>query len=136
AVVGDRIGNNQAVTYADRPIERCVSVDRWQTVNRGYLVTYRYNGRDYTTVMDVHPGDTIPVNVAVSTGQPAYYAERGQYNPPVVIQRSNYVYTPPVVGSISISGSSGHDYRGHNGKNRDRGRGHGGKNGNRNSHYW
>ncbi|CAG0989422.1 hypothetical protein MTYP_02202 [Methylophilaceae bacterium] len=67
AVVGDRIGNSQAATtYGTRPVERCVTVDNWQTVNRGYLVTYRYNGRDYTTMMDHDPGRTIPVRVSVS----------------------------------------------------------------------
>lgn len=125
AVVGDRIGNNQATTYADRPVERCVSIDHWQTVNRGYLVTYRYNGRDYTTVTDRDPGDSIRVNVAVTTGQATQYQQRDAYGPPVVIERSNYVYAPPVVGSVVISGSSGPGYR--NGRGWDRGR---------DRHYW
>ena len=72
AVVGDHIGNNQSVTYRDRPLQSCVIVDNWQTVTRGYLVTYRYNGRDYSTVMDSDPGDTIRVNVAINPG----YAEQ------------------------------------------------------------
>lgn len=70
AVVGDRIGNNQSNTtsYTTRPVDRCYSVDNWQTVNSGYLVTYRYNGRNYTTVMDRQPGDSIPVHVAIDEG--------------------------------------------------------------------
>lgn len=68
AVVGDRIGS-QSRTYAERPIERCHLVDRWQTVERGYLVNYRYNGRTYTTMTDRHPGDRIDVRVSVSPGQ-------------------------------------------------------------------
>jgi uncharacterized protein YcfJ len=136
AVVGDRVGNNQSTGYADRPIERCTSVDHWQTVSRGYLVTYRYNGRDYTTVTDTPPGDTIHVNVAVTTGQAEQYEQqydqRDAYYPPanqpVIIERSNYVYSPPVVGSVVISGSSGPGYR--NGRGWDRGRG------GRDSHYW
>ena len=115
AVVGDRIGNNQTTTYADRPIERCISVDNWQTVNRGYLVTYRYNGRDYQTITDTDPGDTIRVNVAVNAGEPVRYSqpviiERNVYNPPVYIERSNYY--PPVVSSFVINGSFG-GHRGH-----------------------
>lgn len=76
AVVGDRIGNNQYRSYGERPIERCYSVDNWETVSRGYLVTYRYNGRTYTTVTDRDPGDRIDVRVSVGPGryeQVAYY---------------------------------------------------------------
>ncbi len=70
AVVGNRIGNNQSNTtsYGTRPVDHCYAVDNWQTVNRGYLVTYRYNGRNYTTFMDHQPGDSIPVNVAIDEG--------------------------------------------------------------------
>lgn len=80
AVVGDRIGGSQP-TARYTPVERCVSVDNWQTVNRGYLVSYRYNGRDYTTVLDHDPGPYMPVRVNVSANggasgvaysQPAY----------------------------------------------------------------
>jgi hypothetical protein len=41
-------------------------VDNWQTVSRGYLVTYRYNGRDYTTVMPNDPGNVIRLRIAVT----------------------------------------------------------------------
>ena len=66
AVVGDRIGNSQTTTYANRPVERCVVTDNWQTVSKGYLVTYHYNGRDYTTLLDHDPGRTMPVRVSVT----------------------------------------------------------------------
>jgi uncharacterized protein YcfJ len=66
AVVGDHIGNNQSTTYGTRPVESCVTVDNWQTVSRGYLVTYRYNGRTYTTQTDNDPGDIIRIHVAVA----------------------------------------------------------------------
>lgn len=68
AIVGDRIDNrdrDQDATYSSRPVDRCVTVDNWQTVNRGYLVTYRYNGRTYTTPMANDPGDTISLRVAI-----------------------------------------------------------------------
>jgi len=71
AVVGDRISNTQTTSYGNRPVERCVVTDNWQTVNKGYLVSYRYNGRDYTTLLDHHPGNTIPVRVNVSTNHNA-----------------------------------------------------------------
>ncbi|MCE9633652.1 MAG: hypothetical protein K8Q92_05660 [Methylophilales bacterium] len=68
AIVGDRLGNsnNGYNSYSTRPIERCHSEDSWQTVTRGYLVTYRYNGRDYTTVMPNDPGETIRMRVTVA----------------------------------------------------------------------
>ena len=68
AIVGDRIDNSgrRDSGYSTRPIERCVQVDNWQTVNRGYLVTYRYNGRDYTTSMANDPGDTVSVRVSIA----------------------------------------------------------------------
>ncbi|OAM51173.1 hypothetical protein A7981_10545 [Methylovorus sp. MM2] len=88
AVVGNNVGST--TSYPMRPVERCYSVDNWQNVSRGYLVTYRYNGRDYTTVTDQPPGDSIRVNVAV--GVP-------QANPPVAVYQSTqpvYEAPPPV----------------------------------------
>lgn len=77
AVVGDRVGATQRTGYATRPVEHCALVDDWQTVNRGYLVTYRYNGREYTTVSDTYPGESIRVRVAVA---PGHGAERISYD--------------------------------------------------------
>lgn len=69
AVVGDRVDNNQpSGGYRTRPVESCYTVDNWQTVTRGYFVTYHYNGRDYTTMTDNDPGDFIRVRVAVGPG--------------------------------------------------------------------
>ena len=34
-------------------------------MNSGYLVTYEYNGRTYTTVTNSHPGTYIDVNVVI-----------------------------------------------------------------------
>ncbi len=71
AVIGDRHDNryNQPHERVEaRPVGRCVSVDNWQTVNRGYLVEYQYNGRRYTTETDRDPGRYIPVNVSVNPG--------------------------------------------------------------------
>lgn len=87
AVVGDRIDNNGNSAYSSRPVEHCAVVDNWQTVNRGYQVVYRYNGRDYSTVMPNAPGDVIRVQIAVAPGvdsrggfmEPAYRYENGRY---------------------------------------------------------
>ena len=81
AIVGDRVDNNQRgggyQRYENRPVERCVSVDNWQTVNNGYLVQYQYNGRNYSTVMDRDPGNYIPVYVGV---RPNGYVSNVTYN--------------------------------------------------------
>lgn len=65
AIVGDRIDNSGQQGYSNRPVERCTVSDNWQTVTRGYLVTYRYNGRTYSTTMPSDPGDTINLRVSV-----------------------------------------------------------------------
>lgn len=72
AIVGDRY-DNRDVGYGrerveTRPVERCVTVDRWESITTGYLVNYEYNGRQYSTVTDHDPGRYIPVNVAVRPG--------------------------------------------------------------------
>ena len=66
AIVGDRVGGTPSTVVTERPIERCVTVDQWQEVSRGYLVTYRYNGRDFNTITNTPPGSTVKVRVAVS----------------------------------------------------------------------
>jgi len=65
AIVGDRI-DNDSVTTSTRPIERCTLVDNWQAVTRGYVVTYRHNGRDLTTIMPYDPGNTVRLRIAVT----------------------------------------------------------------------
>jgi len=40
----------------------------------GYNVTYRYQGRTYSTQMDHRPGKRIPVNVSVSPANSYYSA--------------------------------------------------------------
>lgn len=87
AIVGDRIDNSDRRDdgYNSRPVERCAQIDNWQTVNRGYLVTYRFNGRDYTTTMPNEPGNTIGVRVSVAPDvnnrvgylEPAYRNDNG-----------------------------------------------------------
>lgn len=80
AVVGDRIDNDGNNNYGSRPVDRCVAVDNYQTVNRGYLVTYRLYDHTYSTVMPNDPGDSIRVRVAVAPSgpvQPISYLESG-----------------------------------------------------------
>lgn len=66
AIAGDRIGNNNNGSVRSVPVESCYQVDNWQTINSGYLVSYEYNGRTYTTVTDSQPGSYIQINVNVA----------------------------------------------------------------------
>lgn len=85
AVVGDRISNNNN-NYRSVPVDTCYQVDNWQTVSAGYLVTYEYNGRTYSTVTDNDPGRYIDVNVAVAPNSRVIsnvsYFDAAQYNQP------------------------------------------------------
>lgn len=74
AIVGDRVGNQGSYggeRVVTRPVDRCVTVDNWQTVTTGYLVQYEYQGRQYSTMMDRDPGQTLDVSVMV---RPSYGA--------------------------------------------------------------
>lgn len=71
AVVGDRLennnnNNNSYYNNSPQPVQQCRTVDRWQTRNNGYAVTYDYRGHTYTTVMPYDPGDRIRVRVSVT----------------------------------------------------------------------
>ena len=133
AIVGDRVGNNQANGVVDRPVDRCVTVDNWQNVSRGYLVTYRYNGRDFTTVTDENPGNTIKVRVGVNDAnrpaanivQPSSYTSSTYYSPaPQVVYREPMrVYSPPPVviyGAWSGGYGRGYEHRGYGHEGRER----------------
>lgn len=80
AVIGDRHDNRYSQgreRVETRPIERCVTVDRWDTVTTGYLVDYQYNGRQYSTVTPDRPGKFIPVDVSI---RPSGYVTNVEYH--------------------------------------------------------
>jgi uncharacterized protein YcfJ len=65
--VGDRLDNRdrgREVIY-EREVRRCRMVDQWETRISGYLVTYEYGGRSYTTVLPYDPGHRLAVRVNV-----------------------------------------------------------------------
>lgn len=70
ALLGGSMGrdyhNNSTGGYYDRG-EQCRVTERYRTEERidGYRVTYKYNGKTYTTTMDHDPGRYIPVDVSV-----------------------------------------------------------------------
>lgn len=80
AILGDRYDNNRQPVrerVESRPVERCVTVDNWQSITTGYLVNYEYQGRQYSTVTERDPGRYIPVNVAV---RPSGYVTQVNYS--------------------------------------------------------
>lgn len=117
AVVGDRMSSREN-GYTTRPVEHCTTVDHWQTVTNGYHVTYRYNGRDYTTFSETDPGDRIRIRVAVA---PDNQREEHYYEPAI----ARPVYREPVVIRID----SGPSYKRHPGKGHH-------KHYDKHHHYW
>lgn len=69
----DVSARHQDVDYGYR--EQCRVVERSYREQRidGYEVSYRYHGKNYTTVMDQRPGKFIPVDVHVEPRQRRYY---------------------------------------------------------------
>lgn len=69
AIVGNHIANNGRqveVRHAgySRPVERCRTVYERERRLTGYEVTYEYNGRRITRLMDRDPGRRVYVEVA------------------------------------------------------------------------
>lgn len=56
-----------------RPHSRphCTTTEHVQRIKKpdGFIVTYRFRGQTFQTHTDHHPGDRIPVRVAISTGR-------------------------------------------------------------------
>lgn len=65
AVIGDRVANPTSNQPRTEQVQRCRDVQTSREVIKGYNVTYRYNGHDYTTTMPNRPGSTIRVRVNV-----------------------------------------------------------------------
>jgi len=64
AVVGDRVANpDQSRT---EQVERCREVASSREVLKGYDVTYRYQGQDFTTRLPYKPGSTLRVGVSLN----------------------------------------------------------------------
>jgi len=74
AIVGDRVSNGsgydngypQAGVPVERQVRRCSVTNRTEERLAGYDVTYKYQGRSYTSFMQNAPGETVRVNVAVT----------------------------------------------------------------------
>ena len=71
AILGDKVGNQgapatQTVTVPQTREERhCRQVENYRDVIRGYLVTYRYNGKTITTRLPNDPGKSVTLGISV-----------------------------------------------------------------------
>lgn len=77
AVVGDR-WNDRGGGYArdEYPVERCRVSENYRQELVGYDVTYRYNGRNFSTRLPYDPGEWLSLNVNFSVADQA----RGRWN--------------------------------------------------------
>ena|ERR1051325_9285363 len=67
AVTGDHIANSDAqATTSTVPVQRCETVDNFETRVAGYRVTYEYDNWKFTTRLPYNPGSELRVNVAVT----------------------------------------------------------------------
>ena len=71
AVVGDQVDNNGRPTSSvqEQAVQRCRTVDAYETRTNGYDVTYDYRGHSYTTVMSSDPGSRIRLHISVNPVQ-------------------------------------------------------------------
>lgn len=74
AVVGDRVDNqgrplnNQQYSAQypqEQAVRQCRMVEGYESRTVGYDVTYNYNGRSYTSMMDRDPGQRVRLRVTV-----------------------------------------------------------------------
>ena len=63
--IGNRNAGPEEVAYREEEACRTVERTSYREEVVGYRVSYRYNGRDYTTQMPYDPGARIPVHVDV-----------------------------------------------------------------------
>jgi uncharacterized protein YcfJ len=67
AVVGDRMqGNTAQAAPTTQSVERCRLTDHWVQRLTGYSVTWRYAGREFTSVMPSAPGNNLRVQIQVT----------------------------------------------------------------------
>jgi uncharacterized protein YcfJ len=73
AVVGDKVDNqgrpasNQPYTQypQEQAVRQCRMVESYESRTVGYNVTYDYNGRSYTSIMDRDPGRQVRLRVSI-----------------------------------------------------------------------
>ena len=68
AVVGDRYNSGGDGAYPQE-VQRCRTVNDYRQQVVGYEVTYRYQGRDFTTRLPYNPGPWVMLRVNVDIAQ-------------------------------------------------------------------
>jgi uncharacterized protein YcfJ len=69
ALIGNQMANSGSQSQqgpSEREVRRCRTVNNTEQQVNGYDVTYQYQGRNYTSVMQSNPGRTVRVNVSVT----------------------------------------------------------------------
>jgi uncharacterized protein YcfJ len=68
ALVGDRMenSNNGGGAITERQVQRCHTVDHWETRVNGYEVTYEYRGHEYTSLLPRDPGERLRLRVSLT----------------------------------------------------------------------
>ncbi len=71
--VGDQNRQGDGQQYAQYPqeqaVRQCRMVEGYESRTVGYNVTYDYNGRSYTSIMDRDPGQRVRLRVTVEPEQ-------------------------------------------------------------------
>jgi uncharacterized protein YcfJ len=94
AIVGDNVDNRSggAPVTQTRQDRRCRNVDNWSQQVTGYTVVFRYQGRDFSTVLPYDPGRDVQLSVAVT---PAAKPPVNRYAPPPAAYPPPGAYPPP-----------------------------------------
>lgn len=72
AMVGDNVDNRGrpiGKQIQTEDVERCRTVDNWSRRVAGYDVVYRFQGRNYSTVLPYDPGNNLRLKVNVSVAE-------------------------------------------------------------------
>lgn len=111
-IAGDRIDNRQQ-TAAAQPAQRCRTVETTREVVKGYMVVYRYNGRDITTTMPYNPGSTVRVGVtAIDGSAPTAASAPTASMMGTNVREVSQPATPAPPGSAPVSNpGGGYNYR-------------------------
>jgi len=100
-VAGSAIGNNveaNATAPQSVPVQRCRTVNAYESRVVGYDVVYEYNGQRYTTQLPNDPGPRLAIDVRPTAGAPL-----DRVGPPVshgAVPPATYAQTAPSYSEV------------------------------------
>ena len=100
-VAGSAIGNNveaNAAAPQSVPVQRCRTVNAYESRVVGYDVVYEYNGQRYTTQLPSDPGPRLAIDVRPTAGAPL-----DRVGPPVshgAVPPATYAQTAPSYSEV------------------------------------